>query len=341
MSWIYWLSDRIGLGIVDVVRRVLAIDAPLLHEGYWLRVPDDVIGRIAARTGVQANILRGLTLADWAAGTRADEAPMRFSGRRFESLPPNKRRRSLAVCRKCVGRDAQPYVRLMWLLDWVAICPQDHTILTTHCPGCSRRMRLPALGSHTTFSPTACHVCGASIATATAEAAHPPVLRLQERMLIGKRTGTIALPGIGILTWSEFMSIADVLLGMTWRAIERRQLEELLWYVAQDWPLPKGEAGSFSERRYGGLALLAWLLEGWPVSANCSVALCLLSRWLSMARGPAPDVHLGTRWAHPPEEARIQEPMRDRIRSLVEATARMHPRDLAIVAYDFTRAVTH
>jgi hypothetical protein len=62
-----------------------------------------------------------------------DESHERLSGLRFADHPL-RHLHHLAVCTRCLAEDARPYLRLPWMIGWMAVCPRHQTRLLTLAP---------------------------------------------------------------------------------------------------------------------------------------------------------------------------------------------------------------
>jgi hypothetical protein len=115
--------------------------------------------------------------------------------------------------------------------------------------------------------------------------AHPWVLRLQALLLAAKRDGLTELDGIGPLSWPQLLTLADILSELVWTAIGSSERKSLLRRVGYEMNTPLIQTPRNWNDRYGSLALLAGLLEGWPHSPTAHVTRDWLTRWSARTNG--------------------------------------------------------
>ncbi|HEY6926731.1 MAG TPA: relaxase/mobilization nuclease domain-containing protein [Steroidobacteraceae bacterium] len=107
---------------------------------------------------------------------------------------------------------------------------------------------------------------------------------MQAAMLCGKRDGITELEGIGCLTWTEMIALADVLIGIVWTDLTLAEQEEIfLSYTSDPRVRPRAEDAVY-DCRHASLQFLAWLTEGWPESPGARVGQSMLIRWLTADR---------------------------------------------------------
>lgn len=260
-SWLTSLAALHGLSPLALGRLAFGVDARKDPE-WWRHPKPDVLAAIAAKTGLDAGQVADMTFAGWVSA-RDDEAPHRFTNLRWSPSPPTHARgRRVDICPLCLAGDARCYLRLLWMNGWVGVCPDHHVALTGQCPSCHCLLRVASLKAATPIDMAACRKCGAKLAGAKADPAHKIALRLQNALVVGKRSGDTVLPGIGRLDWPTTMALADVLLGMVWIGVPPERHRRLFNRIADDIKLSEDERrwlpwGS----NYGGLLILAWLLE--------------------------------------------------------------------------------
>ena len=258
-----------------------------------------------------------MTLAEWEPVYREDEDSHRFAGPRFVSIAPDYRVRRHAVCTECLAEDSEPFLRLWWLIGWVAVCPRHTTILVTRCAWCRGQVRVARLSSSTPFAPGNCTSCGEKVQDVVCWLAHPSVSRFQGMLLKGKRHGATTLPGIGRLNWSETVALIDLLLGVYWRVLDYDEQEKIR-ALHEESQLAPCVADRAYDTRYGSLQFLAWLLDGWPNSDGARTARDLLARGLEQ---PSNRIfrHLRIAWTKPrtPEANEIEPEIRGRLRELL------------------------
>jgi transposase len=100
--------------------------------------------------------------------------------------------------------------------------------------------------------------------------AHPLVLR--KALLAGRLQGSTELPGLGSMSWPLALAAADVLLGVVFAA-QRHCREKLYRRIGRDLGLSEQLQIGDWEQRYGSVAILAWLLEGWPQNVHRAFTL--------------------------------------------------------------------
>jgi hypothetical protein len=187
------------------------------HKGQrspWRRRPGlGVLKRISDRTGVRVERLGDMTLQSWAPVHRDDEENERFSTKRFFLKAHENRQFRFVVCTECLKLDAIPYLRLSWMIGWMAVCPLHKTIMTTRCTTCQVKLRTPMPAWTVPFSPLNCSGCQAELSSGQLPA-ELTMIRLQEALLKGKREGFTVLEGLGEFSWPKMVALADVLIGI-------------------------------------------------------------------------------------------------------------------------------
>lgn len=308
LSWLLRLAGRLNVSMRTLTRDSFGIQQ-FLKRSHWRARPHPwLLTRISQKTGVSVRRLREMTFIDWHTSPSNDDANSRFSGRYFYG--PRREGVRFAVCGQCLHEDAQPYIRLHWLIGWVAMCPVHVTTLMTRCPGCKRALRAPSLGVESRVSFARCVHCSAWLVGGKTTPADESALRLQITLLTARRHGGVQIQGIGAMTWIELVALLDALLRMMWKPVG-------LPYWLEDWhigaELPPLRTAQCWDGRYGSLLLLAWLLDGWPHGTGAQVAIGLLARYLGERRRgrlkPCPE---GMPFAppdpiEPPTEQRLTE----------------------------------
>lgn len=313
LSWLSRLAARLGLSPQTLARESFGIKDQLRHSKWRARPHPWLLARMSHRSGVSVAQLRRMTFIDWAPVYRNDEASERFSGRRLEPALRTRVPTRFAVCGQCLRQDAHPYIRLQWLIGWVAVCPVHAVTLITRCPACSNPLRIPKLMITTHVSASHCLHCGACVTSGESAPAHDAVLKVQDTLLAAKRYGEIQIKGIGLLCWPEIVSLLDAWLAIIWKPGEANAREHLQWQIADELQLPSIRSADFSDGRYGSLALIAWLLKDWPHSSNARIGKDLLSRSLAFQR-------LQRRHDSKPAEAQEDTLIRERLTQLLSAT---------------------
>jgi hypothetical protein len=321
LSWLLRLAARLRVSVHAVARQTFGIDDPQGRSQWWCRPDPQTVVRISERTGLSIDQVREMTLLRWSPAYRDDEANIRFSGRRFETNPLGGHLLRLVLCGECLEADTDPYLRLSWMLGWLAVCPYHHRILIARCPKCRTRVRHAPLRRATAFTPHLCMRCGVDLLGGIYTPAHPYVIRLQAAMFAAKCEGTAQLPGFGRLSWQEMVALADVILGTFWNEAPIEERQQVYWRVSRDMQLDGLAEGSSHDSRYGSLALLAWFLERWPHGPGSEVGIDLLSRWSSAKRNRV-SVHLGVPdWNDPwnPGPNDIEPAIQARLREFLES----------------------
>jgi TniQ len=215
---------------------------------------------------------------------RDDEAADRFTGRRYDSPAREPRAYRIAVCGPCLEGDATPYLRLSWLVGWMAVCPQHQTVLIERCRHCRASLRVARFVNVASFGPPICTRCAGGLLDDRYVPAHPAVLRMQAALMGAKSNGVTELDGIGRLTWKELVALADVLIGTVWTELTLAEQEEIFLSYTSD-PLTRSRADdAIYDCRHGSLQFFAWLTGDWPDSPGASVGRSLLTRWLTADR---------------------------------------------------------
>lgn len=213
-------------------------------------------------------------------GGIAGDGPHRFTVARWSLKPPTHLRgRPVDICPLCVAEGERGYLPLLWLNGWAGVCPSHRTILTGWCPSCLGVLRIESLKAKKAVDLGACRKCGARLDGDEAELAHPVALALQERLLAGKQSGTVVLPGIGVLAWSVIMALCDVLLAMVWAERPAWRRQRLYDRIARDVGIDEDARLEVPwSTNYGGLLILGWLLEDFDARLSAAVAILAASK---------------------------------------------------------------
>lgn len=271
-SWITRLSVDLRLSPLALGRMAFGIDAAVDPE-WWRRPSAETLALIAKRTGVSIRELAAMTFTGWASAWD-DETPQRLGGRRRSASPPRYSRSDCRVniCPLCLAEDRRGYLRLLWMNGWAGACPEHRVILTGRCPSCRCVLRVAGLNARQPVELTICRKCGAKLARAAGDPAHPSTLRLQGVLIAGKQSDRTELPSAGTLDWPSTMALIDVLLGMVWIDIQRKYCGRLFARVAND--LKLGERNNIVwGSNYGGLLILAWLLDDLAMRLPAAIAI--------------------------------------------------------------------
>lgn len=269
ISWLVRLSAALAIPPRALCRDAFGVD--MRANGEWWRRPDPVsLDRIERWTGVGRDQLEKMTLNGWAA-SRDDEEAERFSARRWRGAAVSPvRARPVPVCPQCITHASRPYLGLTWMVGWVGACPQHALVLSDRCPSCGEGWRLRGLSDAGVVELIVCVDCGASLGQGGGARAHPAAIELQAMLLAGKRSGTTDIASIGPLDWPMTMALADVLLSMVWtRATKKqrdylapRRRDRLFSRIARDLRIGAQDRNNLPwTSNYGGLVILAWLLD--------------------------------------------------------------------------------
>jgi hypothetical protein len=284
LSWLLRLASRLQVSLHALASLSFGIDDRSGRSHWWCRPNRWLLNRISERTGVSIARLRRMTFEQLEPEYREDEVSGRFCGRIYDTWAPGRRAYRFAACGACLEGDAKPYLRPLWLIGWMAVCPEHGAILIERCPMCRARLRVAPFGTASSFSPTLCTRCGESLLDGVLEPAHPDVLRLQDALLKAKTCGVAELGGLGRFSWEEMVALADVLIGMTWTDTTMAEREVIhLRYTYEDLNRPKSQR-AFYDSRHDSLRFLAWLIDGWPTSPGAEVGRNMLIRWLNGER---------------------------------------------------------
>jgi hypothetical protein len=206
-----------------------------------------------------------MTLSGWTEARR-DERPERFCVPGFlyqrAGIPDL---RPLAICGKCLESDAIPFIRIEWMIGWMAVCIKHKVILSTHCPSCGAALRLPTLSVRRHVTIGRCRRCEHTLNGSQSKPAPDTACNMQARLLAIKHAGIGNLPGIGCITWSALVSLIDLILCALWRQRARYIHERLFARIVHDTGLHRDERLRTDwASNYGTMLLLAWLFAQWP-----------------------------------------------------------------------------
>ncbi len=297
MSWLLRLATRLGLSLHALGSDAFGVDDACAHTRWWSRPDAELLARISKRAGVSALRLRQMTFGTLQPPYRADEDNARFVGRRYLGWAAQERAYRFAVCGRCLEGDKKPYLRNLWLIGWMAVCPHHGTILIERCNACGARVRvgIGPFSAAAPFSPGTCARCGASLLGGEYRLAHPSATRTQTVLLEGKQLGVVSIPGIGELTWPEMVALVDVVIGMVWTDLSREEQLQVFRLYTSDPRQNLQACDAVYDCRHASLQFLAWLLESWPDGEGAQVAQCMLMRWSAAQRNRLCR-HLRPRW---------------------------------------------
>jgi hypothetical protein len=283
LSWLLRLASRLQVSLHALASQGFGINDRSGHTRWWCRPHPWILARITERTGVSVARLRPMTFSGFVDAYRDDEASARFTGRRYDTRGRESRGHRFAVCSQCLQEDAARYLRLPWLIGWLAICPKHMTILIERCT-CGARLRIASLTADRSFSPSTCTRCGMNVLGGEAVPAHPAALKMQNALLRAKREDICELDELGMFTFPQMIALADVLLGTLWTDLTMAEQERVFSSYTAQTVGDHSEAHGIYDCRYGSLRFLAWLTEGWPDSPGAKVGHGLLLRWLAADR---------------------------------------------------------
>jgi hypothetical protein len=283
----------------------------------WSLHPDlAVLQRISSKSAVPIELLVGMTLSTWAPPYHNDEINERFRPSRW---PAQHAALRFVICQQCLEADSEPYLRLPWMLGWLAVCPKHATLMITQCDTCGAKLRADRL-SPRSFSPMVCARCGRDLRHHLVRPADPRTIKLQEILLRGKREGATEFDGIGHLSWTETIALADVLIGTFFTDLKLSERHRIHAHFYDQFPVrwlaPANE-------RYANIAFLASLTDDWPRSLGAQVAKDMISQWDTTApartsRHPGHNYLITPR--NPPEHE-IEPSIRNRLRQLIQCNS--------------------
>lgn len=318
LSWLLRLATRLEVSLHTLVQAAFWIDDRADYSQWWRRPEPQMLSRIGAKTSISIARLRAMTLESWSPVYRDDEASDRFGAERYRAQDPRRQGFRYVLCEHCLATAAPLYLRPLWAIGWVAVCPEHASILITRCPKCTAKLRIGRASSIARFSPATCVQCGNDLRYGLHVSAHPSVIHFQRALLAGKRQGTTELAGIGRLSWKEVVALADVVLGMFWTDTTPAEQQHNYALFQKECEITPTLRGS----RYLDLAFFAWLIEQWPQGKGPQIAMDMLARWLSHKPNRI-FRHLGVNWSDPwkagPHE--ISPQIRERFQQLLETSS--------------------
>jgi len=267
-SWLRRLATMAGLSAFAFTRKAFGICSSARPE-WWRRATPEHRNILMERGGLTPEQLAAMTLEGWSIA-RNDERDERFSA---VAVQYPKRRlkagRSQPVCGRCLAADEKPYLRRDWLIGWIAICPRHRTVLTRTCPGCERKLVSRGLRERDVIDLQRCPRCEALLIDADAQPAIDAAIELQTAMLALKRRGAGTIMGLGLIDWKTFTVILDLVLKVIWGEAKVNAREELFALILADLGLdPERRLRIDWRGNYGVLAVMAWMLAGWPIACS-------------------------------------------------------------------------
>ncbi len=123
------------------------------------------------RTGLERDVLAQATIRRWAGSVFAQDDGLN----KLPWLPPAGRqggRRCFGqqFCPSCLWGDRQPYLRLIWRLSFMAVCPVHGHLLLDRCPACNEPISVLRMDR---VQEMRCPSCAIDLRTCKADA--PPV----------------------------------------------------------------------------------------------------------------------------------------------------------------------
>lgn len=263
-SWLCRLGVSVGLSPLAFTRLAFGIDSRARPE-WWRRPDPDRLAVISLRTGVSPGRLFEMTFEGWLAA-RDDEHDERLSA--WRAAHPRRRPNGghpAAVCPRCLAGDKMPYLRRTWMVGWLAVCPDHQLVLERKCRVCGNILRHPGLDARKPIQIGRCDRCGTLAAAQNGPMALDGVIGLQRAMLALKQTGQRDIPGVGIVDWSVFTALVDLVLKAVWTGTAVMARQHLFARIIADLGHEPDERFRIEwQGNYGALVLMTWLLGLWP-----------------------------------------------------------------------------
>jgi hypothetical protein len=273
-SWIWRLAARFEISALHLLKGAFGvrhIDKESARHGTWWRTPErSLLDQISARTGMTTARLAKATLANWSPGAPGGEGGWGPEGRKFLGAAMARISDLIAACPRCLAENGSAYLRTTWIFQWLSCCPKHGIIMVCGCASCLARLSLPPLSSTRPWRPSCCRACGWSILDAETTPAQDCVRALQRRLLAGKRSGWIALPGFPPMAWPPFVAGLNAIAEVIWVHGKPGCRDELFALVAKEVGIeavtPEGPPRKVGHGRvrHDAMLVLAWLLERWP-----------------------------------------------------------------------------
>lgn len=273
VSWLVQVSWALRQSPLMFSRHGFKVDAAGDPE-WWRRPSAGQLATIAERTGVEHTRLRAMTFLGWSVA-RDDEGAQRFTSRRWTNPKLGRRKgRRVDVCGQCLAEDERPYLRRLWLLGWIGVCPRHRTRLIGECPGCRCPIRFKGLNAKAPVDLLACQKCGRGLACLQGQRANDRSVDLQSLLVAGKKTGVVLLPSAGEVEWATMMTVADMLLSMIWTGVATQHREQLFDRIAREVDLGWEDRLSLSlGSNYGSLLMLDWLVTDLPQRLPAAIGI--------------------------------------------------------------------
>jgi hypothetical protein len=260
-SWLGRIGQRYDLDRVDLLASAFGPRAPrALAYGGWAQPPAELTRTIASRTSVTDCAVRATTFASWA-GLAPTRERMRIPAFADTLVHVGD---TTAICPRCLASNATPYVRKLWTLTFVAVCPMHRTVLIVACRRCKQR---PSI-MDTLDSRRRCRWCDTSFDEGPP--AHPLAAHWQARLLSALYRGWIAPAHIGPLPWPLLINAVREI-GVIWHVaggVDRARLAAMIGASvgAVVTPVNLGRIKVLGAlERHDALLTVGWLLENWPM----------------------------------------------------------------------------
>ena len=282
VSWLVQVSWALRQSPFRFSRHGFKVDAAGDPE-WWRRPSAGQLATIAERTGVEQARLRAMTFLGWSIA-RDDEGAQRFTSRRWTNPKLGRRKgRRVDVCGQCLAEDKRPYLRRLWLLGWIGVCPRHRTRLIGECPGCRCPIRFKGLNAKAPVDLLTCQKCGGELARSQGRRANDRSVDLQSLLVAGKETGVVLLPSVGEVEWATIMAVADMLLGMIWTGVATQHREQLFNRIGREVDLGWEDRLSLSlGSNYGSLLMLDWLVADLPHRLPAAIGILKSARFESL-----------------------------------------------------------
>jgi transposase len=274
LSWLLRLATRAHISLQVLAHAIFGMDDHVITSAWWRRPDKALLSQLSRATGVPIERLRTMTYCGWQAIHDKDEnAEPLFACERAASIRKQSPRPRFAICPDCLQQDAHPYLRLHWMLSWVAVCPQHACFLISMCPQCRAILRLPSFASAIPFNATRCARCAFAFHETAAPRTHDCVVQLQTALIVAQQSGSARLPGIGTAHWPHVLAATKVLLAMVRTYARPCRRAQLVQRIARDFELCHYLTAARGSRRKGDLTILAWLLDRYPHNLRAAVSI--------------------------------------------------------------------